>query len=103
MKSRHNLEAVPLGCVDRLGVAYEEREESSMTIYDLSYWVHDGATKPDGQEWRNKFRAENQEFCFKHANSMMNSKMTITHPSGDINKLNGYVGLHSVGRDWRWR
>lgn len=26
---------------------------------------------------------------------MMNFQMTITHPSGDINKLNGYMSLDS--------
>ena len=35
-------------------------------------------------------------------NFMMNFQMTITYPSGDINKLNGYMTLNS-GRDWGWR
>ena len=58
MDSRHNLGSVPLGLIDRLGVVYEETEGSSMTIYDLNYWVNDGATN----WWRNRFRGENQEF-----------------------------------------
>lgn len=44
LDSRRNLEAAPPGLVDRLGVVYEDIEESSTTIYDLSYWVNDGAT-----------------------------------------------------------
>lgn len=40
------------------------REESSMTMttYDPSYWVNDGASNSDRQEWRNRFRGESQEF-----------------------------------------
>lgn len=49
-----------------------------------SYWVNDGATNFDGQEWRNKFRGENQKFCFAYANFTMNFKLMITHPRGGI-------------------
>ena len=35
-------------------------------------------------------------------NFMMNFQMTITYPSGDINRLNGYMSLN-LGRDWGWR
>lgn len=39
-------------------------EESSMTMtsYDLGYWVNYGTTTFDGQECKNRFRGENQEF-----------------------------------------
>ena len=58
LDSRHNLGSVPPGLIDRLGVVYGETEGSSMTIYDLNYWVNDAATS-----WRrNRFGGENQEF-----------------------------------------
>lgn len=51
----------------------------------------------EGQKSRNRFRGENQEFCFKRTNFMMNFKMTFIHPSRDINKLNGCMSL-SLGK-----
>lgn len=69
----------------------------TMTTYDLSYWVNDGATvSSDRQEWRNRFRGESQEFVLSTLILWL-TFMTIIYPSGDINKLNGYVGLELGG------
>ena len=52
------MESVPPRLIDRLSVVYEDTEGSSMAIYDLNYWVNDGAPN----WWRDRFRGENQEF-----------------------------------------
>ena len=64
-----------------MGVVYEETEGSSMIIYNLNYWVNDGATT-----WRrNRFRGESR-FWYEHTMFEMLIRFIVYKSSRQLDK-----------------